>query len=1602
MFRGSDAPKQQEPIEKKPTSIQEGKNTNIEKKEPPAKRQEAEVGVRRPEHEKPKAPESKVAKVEPPKVEKPKAPENKTTKVEQTKVEKSKAPESKTAKVEQPKVEKPKPPENKTTKVEQSKVEKPKAPESKVAKVEQPKVEKPKAPERKATKVEQPKAPENKAAKVEQSKAPENKTANVEQSKAPENKTAKVEQPKAPEYKTVQAERPKASENGETTRESKIGEDFRKQKSEQLDNEYSSIAKVYNKATELSATDETRKAAFTADYESSAKELKEKLKEDLKDIESQMAKFKGKSMEMGEYSEWKMLNSEKSKREEQLSDVGKMLDKAKNFERNNAFEQSADRYNAIRGESKKDRKEDLKKDQACVRNNIATARGIRQDIADTKSEINNVKAKLADIANTYSIDDMRSDPKLDGVYKEFTSLDRKYAVLSDKLETYEKQLNRLDDLNKKLSEIHGTDKDGHPILEVPDLRKEVTDKTIDDAIKSVKESSDGALNKDKLEPKDCVEALNAINNAERVVIPALAEQVSGLEQQLSQVDSYLKNNSPDAYFTNLKAKLEKDYAEKLSQFGDLVESTTRLKTHLETGDLKHSAKCIVNADGTYTLQQRWTNVKEKISDHGSFKNTRQFYSNAYDRVSNCKFDEKGNILSEDFSFKYKLLGYFSERKFGGEKLNLHNVFETGLLNVKAKGGWDQDKGFNVEGGASVFEIKDTATLNILNKQVMQLNSHVSYMEAKGKAEFDREKTQMNASFSVNDGWSGGADVSVGRVKLLESAFGSWTNSISGKFDLAKAVDGKLEGIKASGEQADTFSYSIGDQIRMYEYENKNGVEEHKVFVSDITDLLGEDTGFSDIKDVYDTYTEQKESFDDIFEKGIAKDEVSNKEKVAFQTKQHADEDSKFNRSMRDAKDLGERTLNGAANGEQAVWIKEADVLNAMDKTFLSLDDQKLVSETIDKIQKGEPLAKDDVDQLEYIHMQLAGNDFTSEARAISHLYSKSDMAVRDDAENIFAGAIVEKKETRGKKEKIKTADDGKISLNASTESGKVDWVSQDELNFAIKKSYLASDDMALVVESADRLKQGESITDADFDQLMYIAETLSDNGYDREAKAITNLADAGKEYPELQNADVASKTDIWGETRENLGAFEQNKWDNLSQVEKEQAIEKLRDSIAEDLQLKNKPNIVYYNLEDPGDYGGYAASTNTIYINRFNIDNAAETADTIAHESRHCWQHERAENPQTEQDYQFKENFENYTRPELNFEAYYSQPVEQDAREYAEQIKELIPASERLSSGSPVSDIDIKNDGYNTGSARAPPNEDYQSKTVTELPADFESKEIVDSEAIKKIAPSIHGADDFRTHMSSVYKDENRTAQEKFEYAKKLYDEIPRGQRTDINVIDNFKAIRTDKESLDKGIKGGYLPIAFHDHHGLDETKPINGIENGQSLPNTLCRRGGEAGNNLTELHEDGSVPSVDEIAVPYAENPESVHVYKTDADAYKEAIDIISSIDSTNVKEKTQDMNALIEKMNDKYELNNRPVSEEMLSEYAKSYNKFQNSNDTQQCRTDENCDTKYGVCGTVAPMHVDDDPSKEKLYNGGAAQYNTPCPIETFTRLGVFREDE
>lgn len=150
--------------------------------------------------------------------------------------------------------------------------------------------------------------------------------------------------------------------------------------------------------------------------------------------------------------------------------------------------------------------------------------------------------------------------------------------------------------------------------------------------------------------------------------------------------------------------------------------------------------------------------------------------------------------------------------------------------------------------------------------------------------------------------------------------------------------------------------------------------------------------------------------------------------------------------------------------------------------------------------------------------------------------------------------------------------------------------------------------------------------------------------------------------------EVDQKNDISNEVKDSLENFNQERWERMSPEEQKEAITELRDCVATDLELDNKPEVKFYDVPDSTDFGGYSAKENAIYINEYNMGDARETADTIAHESRHCWQHERAENPQTEQDYEFKENFEDYVSPSDDYQEYKNQPVEVDAKQYATEV----------------------------------------------------------------------------------------------------------------------------------------------------------------------------------------------------------------------------------------------------------------------------------------------------------------------------------------------
>lgn len=212
-----------------------------------------------------------------------------------------------------------------------------------------------------------------------------------------------------------------------------------------------------------------------------------------------------------------------------------------------------------------------------------------------------------------------------------------------------------------------------------------------------------------------------------------------------------------------------------------------------------------------------------------------------------------------------------------------------------------------------------------------------------------------------------------------------------------------------------------------------------------------------------------------------------------------------------------------------------------------------------------------------------------------------------------------------------------------------------------------------------------------------------------------------------EGADVPGETDYFideTEARETLSAFRQDSWEKLSVQEQKQAVAKLANYNAKILGVQDKPRIVYYNVEDPTDFGGYSAQKNTIYINEFNMNDATETADTISHEYRHKYQHERAEKLENERDLEFKEGFDNYIRPEDDYRGYKDQLVEADARAYAQVIKDKINSYSEEADGPEMTYT--KREGFEDSTAEENPEKGavFEKVDVEDLPEDFRKKDV--------------------------------------------------------------------------------------------------------------------------------------------------------------------------------------------------------------------------------------------------------------------------------------
>ena len=153
------------------------------------------------------------------------------------------------------------------------------------------------------------------------------------------------------------------------------------------------------------------------------------------------------------------------------------------------------------------------------------------------------------------------------------------------------------------------------------------------------------------------------------------------------------------------------------------------------------------------------------------------------------------------------------------------------------------------------------------------------------------------------------------------------------------------------------------------------------------------------------------------------------------------------------------------------------------------------------------------------------------------------------------------------------------------------------------------------------------------------------------------------------------------EIQEALAPFNTSEWAKLNGFDKEKAIVNLESTIAIMLGVKDRPRIEFFE-GDKWDCGSYVPNKNVIKINKNNLDSPSELVNTIAHETRHAYQFQRACNIENYMDFLYAYNFKHYITPTLtengyiNFIEYQDQLVEAEARAFAELFEKEIVGDE--------------------------------------------------------------------------------------------------------------------------------------------------------------------------------------------------------------------------------------------------------------------------------------------------------------------------------------
>lgn len=138
-----------------------------------------------------------------------------------------------------------------------------------------------------------------------------------------------------------------------------------------------------------------------------------------------------------------------------------------------------------------------------------------------------------------------------------------------------------------------------------------------------------------------------------------------------------------------------------------------------------------------------------------------------------------------------------------------------------------------------------------------------------------------------------------------------------------------------------------------------------------------------------------------------------------------------------------------------------------------------------------------------------------------------------------------------------------------------------------------------------------------------------------------------------------------------LTRFDSDEWAELTVKERLSAIESFVEILGVRMGLENKPTVTFFDGPE-NELGAYIQGKDRIEINWLLLDDPEALVNTVAHEMRHAYQHERAQSPETWMDVLYAVNFENYISPiqdkngyYVNFEDYQDQLIEAEARAFA-------------------------------------------------------------------------------------------------------------------------------------------------------------------------------------------------------------------------------------------------------------------------------------------------------------------------------------------------